>query len=1513
MWSSNFGGKICEGDAYKTDSDCYQNRYGFQKLREIESLIFALQIVWEEDLTIEDVRNRLEGRLDGLVPDGDINIIMNDWKAVRHTSLETSSDSGTGAAKKYAASIISSKIIGEQIAIRIQSLKYIFEGYPDSTPMNTPAALRAQINGLGYLSDSHRNELLETIDVFEEYYNKMKTDVVDYLHNVVGDPYLDPTNQANRQNICPDDVAKLGFLNRIACFEWCGGVAFDQCIKSDSGAVFPKTFESMMKPLSAIENIEDSLSWLTEKEEEIDGVSSIQENVDNLKPEIRTEALKLNENLVNDIEAKVTGKIKGILNKYNPDKEGGIDESNPGQKVQLFSGDGNYSFKDFAKSLVGSPLSFLQERFTNIGTASQTIKRNLEYANTYLPSFFGGNRYSQYSNAISTVRNTKMDNLTAMISGNEEIKPACSALGILLNGNLTEMDRVCRETTDNGGELRSAWLAAHNNQDFIKKCEAWLDLDIEDAAELQKLKTSLEEQRSCIATEQCAYGGKPCLVCPKWFCIGNNGFWGANAIKEDLYCKQLCDSWAPGQNTGYVCDFANNIIWDTTVAQSQISDSDRARANICADAGFGSVCTVVDLKSRCNDFNNKVKNNMGVFDQYSSQQVANVQQIQTLQKELSCIAYENCAYGYDTNFFSSYIKTTTIGGKIQPCITCPKWICANPDGSELPYGNDPYCIAKQEAEGVSGQNVNGLSWNFDNSNKIWDSTWPVGLRKWPRETACFSSDKSTRQTNTFADKYSRNLNGTPVNQLSITGACIQKQKELQALVDSGGAVIAALPWDTENWPCKTKEECETLQNVCSMNSGDWVNVQSGWNQWPPQTKCKDSDGSQKTGNANNFEGARTLCIQTQRQMSMLDALIDNANSDKTKELLTLTDDCSELERQKQLKEECDNYALAKYAVKNNCSASGDSSACRNIRKKMSSICTVRDKNGNLYRKDEFCNGSNIKDITSEGNAEGMKKLRRLCIESNDIATPLNEVMKVLSILMGIQSGTAAHGGIVTSIKGAQIFYQNAGKFIKMIEGLKDAMGKAYENEMKKDAPSSGGIKITPFKCVAAPAESYAGNKSQPLSGSKGGPVCPEVSGLYSQLQAQFSQIRQQSKEIFKLYYKAEEKNIALPWGDAYLHLYTSYENTYPSIKPLYDRADQLKQSAQFVWALATAVNFASENCTCGMSYCKIPFCISGLPLTLAPLKDPDCALVWMLRSPMVNMAKQLGEDLMPGSSQNPSNTTPPSLSCTDGACDTTTRKYCDARTWTPADDSLYCSKCNHCSDGYINCGEAGVDCDGGGCGRCTGDITPPTIKNVKIFGAAGNLFTITAEIVDSSGIEADTAQSYIKNFAGKEVAMKSLYDDSLHSDGGKDDGVYGNEWDSTGLGAGPYFVDIMACDSRGNCTKSKSSKTQEQINALIQLRACNGCVPCPAWICEGANDPYCAAASRCEDNPPQGGRKVCKTDNALFDVSWPKKGRIVPSGARKNTCLQTQKEINALESNASGVPYWEAALQNTIQ
>ncbi|MEK7104339.1 MAG: hypothetical protein AAB842_02995 [Patescibacteria group bacterium] len=693
-------------------------------------------------------------------------------------------------------------------------------------------------------------------------------------------------------------------------------------------------------------------------------------------------------------------------------------------------------------------------------------------------------------------------------------------------------------------------------------------------------------------------------------------------------------------------------------------------------------------------------------------------------------------------------------------------------------------------------------------------------------------------------------------------------------------------------------------------------------EWPPRTGCP-CIGDPAVCFAKNYQTAQTTCIESQQMLAYLrEVKTDGAQAIGINPETAIK--CTELNYQKALKNECDDYEVAKGAIKDNC---GDLSST-DLKNACSSIKTqIRTKFCNAYDGHYVFGGidcsSGFPDLTSSApkDQEALEKVAGLCEDVPDIKTPLNEIMKVYSVLIGIRSGTLASGGIKSTITDSKKLFENIKKFIKMIEELPKKMGKALDGENSKFG--KGGFKITPLKCVAKPAASSASGRLK--TGADGGLVCPEVSVLYQQIQGQFAVIRNELHQIDLARRVVDEVTIPL-WktekqkGD--ITIFTRYPIKYRSIDPVYDRAQSIKQKAQYVWALTTAIDFANSQCVCGQSFCKLPFCISGLPLTLQPLKDPYCSLVWLLRTPLDDLARSLNDELknLPDSvgGDSSKSTLPPASSlCTDGVCDTTAKKYCNAKVWTPANDSLYCSKCSHCADGLMNCGEAGVDCNGGGCGRCMDDIIPPTITNVQLAGPVGTIFTINAKINDPSGVDVNTAQAYIKNSAGTESNVTPLFDDSSHGDGVSGDGVYGNKWDLTGFGAGPYFVDILACDAEGNCTKSKSSKTQEQIIGLTQQRQCvniANCVKCPAWICEGATDSVCQVASRCEDASPPGGRKVCKKAGvALFDVLWPNTDRTVPSAPRKDFCINTQKQLNLLEMNGSGMPYWETSIYNTIQ
>ncbi len=76
---------------------------------------------------------------------------------------------------------------------------------------------------------------------------------------------------------------------------------------------------------------------------------------------------------------------------------------------------------------------------------------------------------------------------------------------------------------------------------------------------------------------------------------------------------------------------------------------------------------------------------------------------------------------------------------------------------------------------------------------------------------------------------------------------------------------------------------------------------------------------------------------------------------------------------------------------------------------------------------------------------------------------------------------------------------------------------------------------------------------------------------------------------------------------------------------------------------------------------------------------------------------------------------------------------------------------------------------------------------------------ITVEVSDSS--PPITVIAFIQQPDENNITHFSLYDDGAHNDSASNDGIYGNGWNSTGYQSGAYFIDITACDSKGNCAQ----------------------------------------------------------------------------------------------------------------
>ncbi|MCX6788985.1 MAG: hypothetical protein NTZ42_00010, partial [Candidatus Gribaldobacteria bacterium] len=329
-------------DKDPADYNYYKNKYGYKTLREIEQLILALQIVWQDDLTTVDAQERLARTLDIFVSEDcqgnawvydpsprcdskmvkvnhKVEEILVPWQSVRRSTMDSASDSAARPAKDYTASIVSSKIIAKEISYKIQNLKYYFES---SSPKEMEEKI-ASDGILSYLPADQKQTLMEIATEFKVSYNAMKTEVMDAIDKSMGQ-YVYNYNPG-LSNICPANINELGFLNRLACFEYCGGLPLDQCLKPET-VTRSHTFDELMNPLSAIENIEDAIFLLTDAKLDIDQISSVQESVANLQPEIQPQNIvSVNTNLVNDFNAKLSSKVKGIFNKYNPLKEGGVE------------------------------------------------------------------------------------------------------------------------------------------------------------------------------------------------------------------------------------------------------------------------------------------------------------------------------------------------------------------------------------------------------------------------------------------------------------------------------------------------------------------------------------------------------------------------------------------------------------------------------------------------------------------------------------------------------------------------------------------------------------------------------------------------------------------------------------------------------------------------------------------------------------------------------------------------------------------------------------------------------------------------------------------------------------------------------------------------------------------------------------------------------------------------------------------------------------------------------------
>ncbi len=401
---------------------------------------------------------------------------------------------------------------------------------------------------------------------------------------------------------------------------------------------------------------------------------------------------------------------------------------------------------------------------------------------------------------------------------------------------------------------------------------------------------------------------------------------------------------------------------------------------------------------------------------------------------------------------------------------------------------------------------------------------------------------------------------------------------------------------------------------------------------------------------NNWIGKQDICIATQGEimgLKKLQDLVDNLNSNKDT-LDNLTDRCNTLSYQEDFALDCRNFDIlkavwngtlignyssdqkkfdsdvtkAKEAIKGFCRAKADGKVITETIK--SGVGNI----GNFFG----CDGLTVDLTDSAPQSQDAREVAlKLCSQSTtDLRTPLNEIMKVFSVLLGVKSYTTASNGIGALYSDAQKVRQQAENVVNLIKAAPDKFAEIWSSQDAIKKIGKDNIKIKPVKCIAGPMISYAGN-GKVLTGENGGQVCPNVGEQFNQLDASFSQVRQNLRVIDMA---RIQPTTAIGLGNIGIDIPDVNfidKDLNEVVGPIYDRASEIKSKAQLLWALATAINYANENCTCGQSYCpmvgKIPLCISGLPLTLTPLKQPFCHLIWTLRYPLGSLAQKLKQEL----------------------------------------------------------------------------------------------------------------------------------------------------------------------------------------------------------------------------------------------------------------------------------------------
>ena len=1037
-----------------------------------------------------------------------------------------------------------------------------------------------------------------------------------------------------------------------------------KCFEQENG----RTFDQLLKFMDVLYQMENGLFVL----------SQVGEILPTIEPSLDMQPLQIKPNLMDEITEKAY-----CCKKPKPtDCKATWDDTKCNEHLTLFEGQQpeESSFEKFKKDLLANPLNTLQEKFTAlmnylIGNNPETpsVQYSLQEAKKKMAddAVFGaktipsldlnsltltsepkkGGKGDDYGPLLDQMQKQASELWNDLIWGNsdvsEKIRSACDVLFPVLDSDPLEIENQCKARTTQQSETGEYFnISLLGNKTLKEQCKILdqIDLDIlenvqNDSTYIERRLNELQELRNCITREQSctdANGKHPCIVCPKWFCLNKDGFWGAGAMNADPYCVEQCQNRKEGQNTGYVCDTTNNIIWDTST-HGPIPSANPDQTSVCEPLKLNfAQCAQNNVEQRCSSLNNI---DCSIFEQCSGKELERQQGIQ---------------------------KWIEVRDENQ----CPKWFCLNNKGNwggKSAVNTDQYCLdhcgANEKPNDGMYCDVNqGIIWDTSRHPNQGSQVWPPPGKSDPNAT--------------------------------IRNQCIQAQlklKDLNALdannssLSSSSSVDCSVVQPVINF-CSDSNTCNKAKDACfaweKQKQGRQTALISGKPpmEWPPKSRCTGFINELAKG----YLGAQNACISTQKEMLVLKGLRKAIDEAKTalcpdcsdKEVIEkLIAQCNKLDYQIDFAQDCYNFGILKMvkngepdwfgqvktdlektdkdveddktnaqnSIKNLCNISiGQGKVMGKEIESLSSPykelqCPVVGSGGpavdfTLPLPSDAVGDNNIKEAQEAQEARLLVK--KLCTQSSsDMRTPLNEVMKVFSLLLGVKSYSGAKNGISALYYDALRLRKRASDTIALIKGFPAKFKELWGKEDTISKITKASVKIEPLHCVQGPMVSYAGSDKKPVTGPKGGPVCPDVSSLFAQMDTLFAEVRQNLKLIdmtrrvpntsFSLF----NKNLKVEIKDTY-QINKELDKV---VRPLYDRAESIKSKTQLMWALASAINFANANCTCGKSYCpmigSVPFCVSGLPLTFTPLKEPFCHLVWSLRFPLATLAEKLKEDL----------------------------------------------------------------------------------------------------------------------------------------------------------------------------------------------------------------------------------------------------------------------------------------------